>query len=161
MIELWPVGSCLFLVGPNMAIEYKSNRKEYLAMYKITIADVAELTEEVLEVEIDARIPDNSYARSSDIATTVAIKGRVAYDADKLFMKDSIKAIAAWAMVKPDSADTYKAVSVTFDHTTSTRKYELSHAFVVSFREWFEDQNGFFKLVVRQKKDRLDGVKVE
>ena len=130
-------------------------------MYKITIADVAELTEEVLKVEFDSKIPEGSYARSSDIAATLSITGRVAYDADKLFMKDSIKAIAAWSMVKPDSADTYKAVSVTFDHTTSTRKYDLSHAFVVSFNEWFEDQNGFFNLVVRQKKDRLDGVSVE
>ena len=130
-------------------------------MYKITIADVAELTEEVIKVEFDSAIPDSAYARSSDIAATVSITGRVAYDSDKLFMKDSIKEIAAWALVKPDSADTYKAVSITFDHTTSTRKYDMSHAFVVSFREWFEDQNGFFKLVVRQKKDRLDGVTVE
>ena len=127
-------------------------------MYKITIADVAELTEEVTKVEFDSKIPDNSYARSSDIGVTLTITGQVAYDSDKLFMKDSIKAIAEWSMVKPDSADTYKTVTVIFDHTTATRNYELSHAFVVSFNEWFEDQNGFFKLVVRQKKDRLDGV---
>jgi hypothetical protein len=130
-------------------------------MYKITIADVAELTQEVLKVEFESTIPENSDARSSNIGATIAITGRVAYDADKAFMKDSTKAIATWAMVKPDSVDTYKTVTVEFDHTGAKRSYELSHAFVVSFHEQFEDQNGLFRLVVRQKKDRLDGVKVD
>ena len=130
-------------------------------MYKVSIADVAELTEEVLKVEFDSETPGASDARSSSIVATLVITGRVSYDADKAFMKDSTKEIAAWSMVKPDSPDTYKTVTVEFDHTGATRKYELSHAFVVSFREQFEDQNGMFQLVVRQKKDRLDGVKVE
>lgn len=130
-------------------------------MYKVTIADVAELTEEVLKVEFDSTTNANSDARSSLIAATLTITGRVSYDADKAFMKDATKEIAAWSMVKPDSPDTYKTVSVEFDHTGEKRKYELSHAFVISFHEQFEDQNGFFELVVRQKKDRLDGVKVE
>jgi len=129
-------------------------------MYKVTIADVAELTEEVLKVEFDSTTPAGSDARSSSIAATLTITGRVAYDADKAYMKESTKEIAAWSTKKPDSPDTYKAVSVIFDHTGATRTYELSHAFVISFREQFEDQNGFFELIVRQKKDRLDGVSV-
>ena len=130
-------------------------------MYKVTIADVAELTEEVLKVEFVSAIPATSNARSSSIEATIVITGRVSYDSDKPFMKDSTKEIAVWSMVKPDSADTYKTVTVEFDHTGTTRVYELSHAFVVSYHEQFEDQNGLFELVVRQKKDRLDGVKVE
>ena len=130
-------------------------------MYKVTIADVAELTEEVLKVEFASTIPQSADARSSNIGATLTIVGRVNYDADKAFMKDATKEIAAWSMKKPDSPDTYKTVTVAFDHTGLTRNYELSHAFVVSFHEQFEDQNGFFELVVRQKKDRLDGVKVE
>jgi len=129
-------------------------------MYKVTIADVAELTEEVMSVTFSSSTPENSDARSSSIGASLAISGRIAYDADKVFMKDSTKAIAEWSTKKPDSPDTYKAVSVTFDHTGATRTYELSHAFVVYFKEKFEDQNGFFELVVRQKKDRLDGVTV-
>lgn len=130
-------------------------------MYKVTIADVAELTEEVLKVEFDSIIPGNADARSFNIGATITILGQVSYDADKLFMKDSSKAIADWSILKPDSPETYKTVSVIFDHTGIPRTYELSHAFVVSFHERFEDQNGFFELKVRQKKDRLDGVKVE
>jgi len=129
-------------------------------MYKVTIADVAELTEEVMSVAFSSSTPASSDARSSSIGAALTISGRIAYDADKVFMKDSTKAIAEWSTKKPDSPDTYKAVTVTFDHTGATRTYELSHAFVVSFKEQFEDQNGFFELVVRQKKDRLDGVTV-
>jgi len=129
-------------------------------MYKVTIADVAELTEEVLKVEIDSEIPENSEARSSSIIVTLTITGRVSYDSDKVFMKDATKEIAAWSFLKPDSPDTYKAVTVEFDHTGTTRTYTLENAFVVSFHEGFEDQNGVFQLKVRQKKDRLVGVSV-
>ena len=130
-------------------------------MYKVTIADVAELTEEVLKVEFSSTTSGAANARSSDIDATLTITGRIAYDADKPFMKDSTKEIAAWSMVKPDSPDTYKTVTVIFNHTGMTRTYELSHAFVIAFQEQFEDQNGYFQLVVRQKVDRLDGVKID
>ena len=130
-------------------------------MYKVTIADVAELTEEVLKVEFDSVIPEDSDARSSSIGATITITGRVSYDTDKVFMKDSTKAIAMWSLLKPDSPDTYKAVTVEFNHTGVKRTYTLENAFVVSFHEGFEDQNGEFVLKVRQKKDRLYGVSVD
>lgn len=130
-------------------------------MYKVTIADVAELTEEILKIEFDITTPSSSDARSSDIGATLTIVGRVAYDANKDFMKNSIKEISAWSMVKPDSTDTYKEIFAKFNHTGSNRSYKLSHAFVIAFHEFFEDQNGYFQLVVRQKKDRLDGVAIE
>ena len=129
-------------------------------MYKVTIADVAEMTEEIRSVEFDSVVPENSEARSSSIGVTLTIKGVVAYDTDKVFMKDSTKAIAEWSLLKPDSPDTYKSVTVDFDHTGVKRTYTLENAFVVSFHEEFEDQNGSFVLKVRQKKDRLVGVSV-
>ena len=130
-------------------------------MYKVTIADVAELTEEVLSVDFDSTTPEDSDARSSRIGVTLTITGRVSYDADKIFMKDSTKAIADWSLLKPDSPDTYKAVEVNFDHTGVKRTYKLENAFVLSFHEGFSDQNGEFVLKVRQKKDRLYGASVE
>ena len=130
-------------------------------MYKVTIADVAELTEEVLKIGFDSVIPEDSEAKSSSIGVTLTITGCVSYDSDKVFMKDSTKAIAAWSLLKPDSPDTYKSVTVEFDHTGIKRTYTLENAFVVSFHEGFEDQNGEFVLKVRQKKDRLYGVSIE
>ena len=130
-------------------------------MYKVTIADVCEMTEEVLKIALDSVIPEDSDAKSSNIGVTLTITGRVSYDSDKVFMKNSTKAIAEWSLLKPDSPDTYKSVTVEFDHTGIKRKYTLENAFVVSFHEGFEDQNGEFVLKVRQKKDRLYGVSIE
>jgi len=129
-------------------------------MYTVMIADKAELTESIIKAEFSAATPPGSEARSSSIGATLTIDGKVPYDAEKGYIKDAVKDIAMWSMVKPDSVDAYKKVTVTIDHTGETRIYELSHAFVVSFSEYFEDQNGYFRLVVRQKKDRLDGVTV-
>lgn len=140
---------------------YNKRGRIIMSEYVVSIADVAELTEEVLKIQFDSEIPADADARSSNIGATLTITGRVAYDSDKAFMKDALKEIAAWSVKKPSDADTYKTVSVAFNHTGALRTYELSHAFVVSFHEQFEDQNGFFELIVRQKKDRLDGVKVE
>ena len=130
-------------------------------MYKVTIADVAEMTEEVLKVGFDSKIPDNANVRSSNIEATLTISGIISYDADKLFMRDSAKSVAVWSMVKPESVDSYKTVTVEYIHTQAPRKYVLTHAFVVSYNEQFDEENGTFELVVRQKKDRLDGVTVE
>ena len=129
--------------------------------YHVSIADVADLTEEIMGVEFSSKIPETSNARSANIETTLTVVGKISYDADKTFMKDSAKAIAEWSMVKPESVDSYKTVTVEYVHTATPRKYELSHAFVVSYNEKFDEESGTFELVLRQKKDRLDGVTVE
>lgn len=129
--------------------------------YKIVIADVTELGEEIIDVSFSSDIPEDSFARSSDIEAVLTIEGKISFDADKLFMRDSAKSMAMWAMVKPESADAYKKVTVEYQHATAPRKYELSHAFVVSYKETFTKTDGHFTLVLKQKKDRIDGVVIE
>ena len=129
--------------------------------YKVTIADVTELTEEVSQVMFDSRIPVTSIARSADIEAIVTVRGRISYDSDKLFMRDSAKKIAEWSLVRPESVDSYKKVTVEYIHTEAPRKYELSHAYVISYSEEFTEGSGTFELIVKQKKDRLDGVVIE
>ena len=53
--------------------------------YKIVIADVTELSEEIIDVSFNSRIPEDSFARSSDIEAELIIHGKVSFDADKLF----------------------------------------------------------------------------
>ncbi len=76
--------------------------------YKIVIADVTELSEEIIDVSFNSRIPEDSFARSSDIEAELIIHGKVSFDADKLFMRDAAKSMAVWALVKPGSADAYR-----------------------------------------------------
>lgn len=129
--------------------------------YKIVIADVTELSEEILDVSFDSEIPKDSFARSSDIEAVITIRGKISFDADKLFMRDAAKNMAMWSLVKPESADAYKKVTIEYLHATSPRKYELSHAFVIAYKETFTKTDGEFTLVLKQKKDRIDGVTVE
>ena len=129
--------------------------------YKIVIADVTELSEEIIDVTFNSKIPEDSFARSSYIEAELVIHGKASFDADKLFMRDAAKSMATWALVKPESADAYKKVTVEYQHATAPRKYEFSHAFVVSYNEKFTKTDGEFELVVKQKKDRIDGVVIE
>ncbi len=129
--------------------------------YKIVIADVAELGEEIIDVTFESKIPEGSFARSSDIETIIKVTGKISFDADKLFMRDSAKKMAEWSLVKPESGDSYKKVTVEYVHSTAPRKYELSHAFVVSYHETFTKTDGEFELIIKQKKDRIDGVVIE
>ena len=129
--------------------------------YKIVIADVTELSEEIIDVSFNSRIPEDSFARSSDIEAELIIHGKVSFDADKLFMRDAAKSMAVWALVKPESADAYKKVTVEYQHATAPRKYEFSHAFVVAYNEKFTKTDGEFVLILKQKKDRIDGIVIE
>ena len=103
--------------------------------YKIVIADVTELSEEIIDVSFSSKIPEDSFARSSDIEAELVIRGKVSFDADKLFMRDAAKSMAVWALVKPESEKKKKKVTVEYQHATAPRKYEFSHAFVVSYNE--------------------------
>ena len=51
--------------------------------YKIVIADVTELSEEIIDVSFNSKIPEDSFARSSDIEAELVIHGKVSFDADK------------------------------------------------------------------------------
>jgi hypothetical protein len=117
-------------------------------MYKVTIEGIAELTEEVLKVEFESGKTASGNV-ASRIAATITITGQISFDSDKTFMKESTKAIADWSMLKPDSDDSYKNVMVVFVNTGEIQ-YELPFAFVISYHEHFEDQNGFFRLVVKE-----------
>ena len=117
-------------------------------MYKIRIMNVAELTEEIVNVEFSSEIIATG-SMSSKIAATIDITGRILYDADKQYMKDSTKAIAAWALKKPEHDDIYKKVTVELINTGEIR-YDLQDAYAISYYEQFGDQNGVFRLVVKE-----------
>ena len=91
----------------------------------------------------------------------LVIRGKASFDAEKLFMHDAAKSMAEWALVKPESADAYKKVTIEYQHAAAPRKYEFSHTFVVSYDEKFTKTDGEFTLMLKQKKDRIDGVVIE
>jgi len=124
-----------------------------MCLCKVVISDIAELTEEVKAVEFTSKVCAGSV--SSKIVATIEVRGQNSFDSNKQAMLDSAKSLATWSLSKPGSDDAYKNVLVQFDDTGETR-YELMDAFVISYREWFEDQNGFFVLVMKGLKSGIN-----
>lgn len=153
--------SILSYVQETYATSSFHTRRYVKMAYKIVISDVTELSEEIMDVSFASEIPNDSFARSSDIEAVLTVRGKISFDIDKLFMRDAAKNMAVWSLVKPESADAYKKVTVEYQHAAAPRKYELSHAFVVSYHENFTKTDGEFVLVLKQKKDRIDGIVIE
>ena len=122
----------------------------------LKIADIAEITEGISNVEFTSAIDERSYARSADIYCTLVIQGVINMDSEKKILGDESKKMLEWSLVASNSADCYKAVEVSYTHNDVT-----SHAFPVSYKEENADQEKKFTLVVRQKKDRLADITVE
>lgn len=127
----------------------------------LKIADIAEITEGISNVEFTSAIDERSYARSADIYCTLVIQGVINMDSEKKILGDESKKMLEWSLVASNHADCYKAVEVSYTHNDVTTKYKFSHAFPVSYKEENADQEKRFTLVVRQKKDRLADIVVE
>lgn len=121
------------------------------------------LTDETVEtLKFENTSPDDSNARARDTYQTISTTGRIRSAADG-DLKDSTIAAAKWSLVPAIQPAAYQKVTATAVAAgQTTRKYEFSQAFVVSYSEKFTDQSGVgsFAMTLRQKKDQLDQVKV-
>ena len=108
---------------------------------------------------------DNSALdKSSNINVTLKITGELSKDCKKETMN-----IAKWSLMTKGS-DVYRNVTVEVeDQEDIIREYILDEAFVLDYKEFcqFDENNIKYKdklvweLLVSQKGDRLDGVKVK
>lgn len=117
----------------------------------------------VRSVKFATDIPLDSNARTKDVGNTLTITGRIlaAVDGDPF---DSTRKLALWSAVPAEKADCYRKVTV--EHIAAgvmERKYYFPNAFVVEYKEEFEDAEGtgIFTLVIKQKKDKLNMITVE
>ena len=126
-------------------------------------ANAFDLTEETVEtLEFENTSSDSSDARARDTYQTIRVTGRVRSAADG-DLKDSTLAAAKWALVPAALQTAYQKITAeAVAAGQTTRKYEFTQGFVVSYTEEFTDQSGVgkFALAIRQKKDQLDQVKV-
>jgi len=122
-------------------------------VYKVTIAGVAELTEEVTKVEIDYMLLQDKESSKSLLSSMVqgiiTVTGQILCDSDKSFMLSSTKAIADWSVLKPGHSDVYKNVTVEVTLSGLTEKLEFSDVFVVSYHEQLGTESSYFKLVLK------------
>lgn len=134
--------------------------------YRVTVEGMEsfEVAKEcVRSVAFTTDIPLDSNARTKDVGSTLKITGRIltAVDGDAF---DSTRKLALWSAVPAERADCYRKVTV--EHVAAgimERKYCFPNAFVVDYKEVFDDVDGtgMFTLVIKQKKDKLNRITVE
>jgi hypothetical protein len=107
--------------------------------------------------------PDDSNARSTDVSTQLTIVGRIITATDGDQADDTLK-LATWSLMPATKADSYrKATLEVLVAGQVVRKVYFPNAFVVDYTEDFgaDEGVGTFNIVIRQKKDKVDGTKIE
>ena len=117
----------------------------------------------VTSVKVRTDIPQDSNARSTDLGSTITITGKIltAVDGDPF---DSTRQLGLWALVPAENADCYRKVTIeVIASSQMIRKYTYPNAFVVDYKEDYGDTEGVgtFRLVIKQKKDKMTQVAVE
>jgi len=131
---------------------------------KIEGAETIDLSIESVEtVKFSTDTPQDTNARSKDVGSTMIITGKIltAVDGDPF---DSTRKMGTWSLVPAEKADCYRKITVEVISADQViRKITYPNAFVVDYEEHFGDTEGIgtFKLMARQKKDKLSTVTIE
>ncbi|WP_024346285.1 hypothetical protein [Lacrimispora indolis] len=131
---------------------------------KITGSETLELREtSITNVVFGADIPHDSNARSTDLGSTVLIEGRILAAVGGEAADDTGK-LARWSLVPAENSDCYRNVQIDVVNASQVvRQITVPNAFVVDYREDFTDETGtgVFKLLIKQKKDKMASLKFE
>lgn len=134
--------------------------------FKVTIEGAEKIAlgiESVRKVVLKTDTPEDSNARSKDVGSTMIISGKIltALDGEEF---DGTRQMGVWSLIPAEKADCYRKVTVeVLSADQIIRKIFFPNAFVVDYKEHYGDTEGVgtFELVVKQKKDKLDQVKIE
>ena len=131
---------------------------------KITGSETVQLREtSITNVVFGADIPHDSNARSTDLGSTVLIEGRILAAVGGEAADDTGK-LARWSLVPAENSDCYRNVQIDVVNASQVvRQITVPNAFVVDYREDFTDETGtgVFKLLIKQKKDKMASLKFE
>ena len=115
-------------------------------------------TTSITGVKVSTDIPQDSNARSTDLGSTITVTGKIltAVDGDPF---DATRQLGLWALVPAENSDCYRKVTVEVIAASQV----VRNAFVVDYKEDYGDVEGIgtFKLIMKQKKDKMAQVSVE
>ncbi|WP_371367100.1 hypothetical protein SRRS_11980 [Sporomusa rhizae] len=117
--------------------------------------------EVITHVHVDVSTPSDSKAKSTDVAATMWVTGKLLSPGSG--SSDTL-GLFNWALVPAQSADAYRDVTVEVETSGAIfRKIDFPNAFVVDYNERYTDTAGVgeFALVLRQKADRVPQVKAD
>lgn len=131
---------------------------------KVEGAETIELgIDSIQAVKYETDTPDDSNARSTDVGSILTVSGKVLTATDGDNADDTMK-LAVWSLVSAEKADCYRKVTLEVIAADQVvRKIYIPNAFVVDYVETFADASGVgtFDLVVKQKRDKNEFVKIE
>ena len=109
-------------------------------------------------IEFGADIPHDSNARSTDLGSTVLITGKILAAVDGETADDTSK-LAKWSLVPAEKSDCYRKVQINVVSASQiVRQITIPNAFVVGYEE---NGAGTFRLLIKQKKDKMSNLKFE
>lgn len=114
-------------------------------------------------IKFGADIPHDSNARSTDLGSTILVEGRILAAVGGEAADDTSK-IARWSLVPAENSDCYRKVEITVVSASQiVRQISVPNAFVVGYEEDFSDESGTgsFRLLMKQKKDKMANLKFE
>jgi len=114
-------------------------------------------------IKFGADIPHDSNARSTDLGSTVLVEGKILAAVGGEAADDTSK-IARWSLVPAENSDCYRNVEITVVSASQiVRQITVPNAFVVGYEEDFSDETGAgtFRLLMKQKKDKMANLKFE
>lgn len=114
-------------------------------------------------IKFGADIPHDSNARSTDLGSTVLVEGKILAAVGGEAADDTSK-IARWSLVPAENSDCYRNVEITVVSASQiVRQITIPNAFVVGYEEDFTDESGTgtFRLLMKQKKDKMASLKFE
>ena len=117
----------------------------------------------ITNVKFGADIPHDSNARSTVLGSTVLIIGKILAAVNGETADDTSK-IARWSLVPAENSDCYRNVRIDVVNASQVvRQITVPNAFVVDYEEDFTDDTGagIFKLLIKQKKDKMMSLKFE
>lgn len=117
----------------------------------------------IMTVDFGADIPHDSNARSTDLGSTVLITGKILAAVNGEAADDTSK-IARWSLVPAESSDCYRNVQIDVINASQVvRQITVPNAFVIDYEEDFTDETGagVFRLLIKQKKDKMVNLKFE
>lgn len=117
----------------------------------------------VTKVKYLTNTPNDSNARSKDVGATMIIEGKIMAGLEGAFF-DGPKKLGEWSLVTAEKADSYRKIEAEVIAAGKViRKITFPNAFVIDYTEHYGDTEGvgIFKLVVRQKKDKIASVAIE
>ncbi len=114
-------------------------------------------------IKFGADIPQDSNARSTDLGSTILVEGKILAAIGGEAADDTSK-IARWSLVPAESSDCYRSVDISVVSASQiVRQISIPTAFVVGYEEDFTDETGTgtFRLLMKQKKDKMASLKFE